>query len=688
MSFVQWIFLFGGLAVAGPVIAHLRARPRFRRLPFTMLRFLRTGQVESQSRRKLRDLLMLLLRCAIIVLIAMLFARPLLHVSPNPEQDRSVFFLGLDNSMSMAYSDGDSSYFDKMVGSAVDYIRSAGADPGAPVFNICALASGDWSRNLSREQALAEIAALKIEPASANVDALMSNLAQAKRTKHAGDNISAIVLSDFTPNMLRQFVSAAEPVAVDEIDHRQIISSKPVDNAAVVDARIVGLDKGKLTISAGVANYGQVEQDRRLTAKTPAHESAPVEINLSANQQRKYQVQIDIGAAGQEQLFLPIELSLSEGDGLKEDDTFYLAVSIPGRKDVNVLLAGDSANEIFLTRTAMDTLSRMSPYDTLNIRQVLFGGLDQSDLTWADVLVCSTISGQLSHLAPSIQSFVQAGGRFVSFVTETIDSEATRQLWRRDVLAALPGSCFHERTYLQAKPCDNRAFGVDNVAAKSLTNYRIDKILLKGYLECKPHADSKCLWQLQNGAGFIYLKRHGRGTSILVNTSVDDSLGLLTKSNASVAFCRYLLGESSRVREYSFECGRPVKLALPDTRGSSEVQKQSWVETCDGKKHRAAVADSALLVPDPGGIGWVKTLGEPAAYAGVNLPQGETDMTEPFAAEVDNIIGRVFPERAEEDVAKAGTFDNSERKPLWRTLAWAIIVLLLIEPVIANRLKR
>ena len=72
MSFVNWIFLFGGLAVAGPVIAHLLARPRFRRLPFTMLRFLHTGQFESQSRRKLRDLLILLLRCAIIVLIAML----------------------------------------------------------------------------------------------------------------------------------------------------------------------------------------------------------------------------------------------------------------------------------------------------------------------------------------------------------------------------------------------------------------------------------------------------------------------------------------------------------------------------------------------------------------------------------------------------------------------------------------
>jgi hypothetical protein len=261
-------------------------------------------------------------------------------------------------------------------------------------------------------------------------------------------------------------------------------------------------------------------------------------------------------------------------------------------------------------------------------------------------------------------------------------------LWQRDVLAALPGSCFSERMYLEPKPCDSRAHGVDNVAAKSLTNYRIDKILLKGYLECKPHTDSKCLWKLQNGFGFIYLKRHGRGTSILVNTSVDDSLGSLTKSNASVAFCRYLLGKSSRVSEYSFSRYERVLLPIPDARASSGERRQFWVETCDGKKRRAAAANSFLLVPDPAGIGWVKTLEEPTTYAGVNLPQGETDMAKPVAADLDGIMNRVFPEDVNKKMVEAGTLDDTRRRPLWRILAWLIILLLLLEPVVANRLKR
>ena len=688
MSFVNWIFLFGSLAVAGPVIAHLLARPRFRRLPFTMLRFLRTGQVESQSRRKLRDLLILLLRCAIIVLIAMLFARPLLHTSTNPEQDGSVFFLGLDNSMSMAYSDADGSYFDKMTSEAVDYIRSAEADPGAPVFNICVLASGQWSRNLSKEQALAEVKGMRIEPAGASVGDFLSGLVQASRAEHLHGRMAVAVVSDFTPHALRQFVSVEEPAVANEIDFKLITTKRPVDNCAIVDAHVVGLDDGKLVVNAAVANYGDSEQNRQLTANAGPNSSAPAEIELSSYQRRIYQVRLDIPEAGKERLFLPVELSLSGSDGLEEDDTFRLAVSVPGQKEVKVLLAGDSAGQLFLVKTALDTLSRMSPYNTLKTRQAPIGELVQSDLTWADVVVCSTIDERMDTLGPDVQHFVSTGGRLVFFVTETVSPEAVRQLWRRDVLAAMPGRCLRERTYLQPKPCDNRAFGVDNVAAKSLVNYKVDKILLRGYLECTPQAESRCLWQLQNDTGFMYIKKYGRGTTILVNTSIDDSLGTLTKSNASVAFCRYLLGESSQVSEHCFERSERVLLPVPEGQTSSGGQTQVLVETCDGRKRRAAITDAFILVPDSGGIGWVKTLGKPTTYAGVNLPQGETDMAQPAQTELAGIMSRVFPGSGDADVSEAGAFDSTGRRPLWRVLAWLTILLLVVEPVVANRLKR
>ena len=620
MSFTEWIFLLGAIAVAGPVIAHLLAKPRYRRLPFTMLRFLRTGQVESRSRRKLRDLLILMLRCAIIVLIAMLFARPMLHIRLKPSESRSVYYLGLDNSMSMAYSDGSGSYLEKLKDSAVDYIRSAQDDA---LFNICTLAPGDWMQDMGKEQALAEVRALKVEPGGTNVTDFLSGLSRAGRAEHSSDNVSVLVLSDFTPNTLRQFINVAEPAAVNRIDYESIVSSKPVNNAAIAGAHVAGLADGKLTINVAVVNYGQVRQNRLLTVRTGANQSAPIDINLSANQRNNYHVQLDVGAAGRLPSFLPVELSLSDGDGLREDDAFYMAVSIPGHEDTNILLAGEGESRMFLLKTATDTLSRTSSYDTLRIKSVPMSELAASDMDWADVVVCSGIADRLGDLASNIESFVKAGGRFICFVTEAAAPGASKQLWQRDILAALPGKCISERTYIQSKPTDSLAPGVDHIAARSLSNYRIDKVLLKGCLECEPHPDARLLWQLQNGFGLVYLKSLGSGTSILVNTSVDDSLGSLTKSNASVAFCRYLLGESHQIDEYCFT--RDERIVLPIS-GKDQVfagQEQIWVETCDGRNCRAAVADTSLLVPDPAGIGWVKTLGKPTIYAGVNLPRAK-----------------------------------------------------------------
>jgi len=685
VSFVEWMFLLGGVAVVGPLVAHMLAKPRYRRLPFTMLRFLRIGQMESQSRRKLRDVLILLLRCAIVVLIAMLFARPILYTSCRPEKTRPVYFLGLDNSMSMAYSDGSATYFGKMVDSAVDYIRSAD-DEG--IFNICTLGSGDWADSLNKESALAEIQRLKIKPTTTNIGEFFSTLRTTRAREHSGDTASVFVASDFTPNTLKQFIEIDEAAVVDNIDYEVLASPKPINNAAIIDASVNSISDGKLTINATVVNYGQVQQNRRLKAQIGTNKSTSLDVNLSANQRRTYQIQIDTGLGGQDSYSVPVELSLSAGDGLKEDDTFCLGVSLPQRKGVNVLLADEGRGEMFLLRTAMSTLSRMSSYEILNIKQVSIDDLSLSDLDWADVIVSSTITERLGKIAADAKNFAKSGGRIVFFITEEPSATAAKQLWDQQVLAALPRRCIRERIYIEPRPCDYKGLGMDNVAAKALTNYKIDKIVLTGYLECKEHPDSSCLWRLQNGFGFIYFKRVGSGTAVLVNTSVDDSLGSLTKSNASVAFCRYLLGQTNQIGEYCFGCDERVMLPAHNMTAASAERKQIWVETCDGRKRQAGLAESFLLVPNPGGIGWVKTLTKPVRYAGVNLPGGETDMTKPVAEEVAKIMNRIFAPDGRQDTAAAEIFSEKKRRSIWTMFAWTIILLLLVEPAVANRLKR
>ena len=87
---------------------------------------------------------------------------------------------------------------------------------------------------------------------------------------------------------------------------------------------------------------------------------------------------------------------------------------------------------------------------------------------------------------------------------------------------------------------------------------------------------------------FIYIQTQNGGSSILVNTSIDDSLGLLAKSGAWVAFCRFLVGEGDRVRQFCFRADERPVLELPEavrTAGRTFVD----VENCDGGRTQAAV---------------------------------------------------------------------------------------------------
>lgn len=78
MSFLTPWFLLGALAITGPILFHLIRRMARERMPFSSLMFLRPTQPRTVRRRKIEHLLLLLLRCACLLLIAAGFARPFL----------------------------------------------------------------------------------------------------------------------------------------------------------------------------------------------------------------------------------------------------------------------------------------------------------------------------------------------------------------------------------------------------------------------------------------------------------------------------------------------------------------------------------------------------------------------------------------------------------------------------------
>ncbi len=87
MNFLAPFFLFGALAIAGPIIFHLIRRTTREVKPFSSLMFLQPTPPRVTSKSRIENLWLLLLRCLVLLALALGFARPFFRESSAKTAD-------------------------------------------------------------------------------------------------------------------------------------------------------------------------------------------------------------------------------------------------------------------------------------------------------------------------------------------------------------------------------------------------------------------------------------------------------------------------------------------------------------------------------------------------------------------------------------------------------------------------
>ena len=104
MSFLAPLFLLGALGIALPVLFHLIRRSSKEQFPFSSLMFLQPSPPRVTRRSRLEHIFLLLLRCLVLCLLALGFARPFFQkpilAGQSPQTNRKIILL-LDTSASM-----------------------------------------------------------------------------------------------------------------------------------------------------------------------------------------------------------------------------------------------------------------------------------------------------------------------------------------------------------------------------------------------------------------------------------------------------------------------------------------------------------------------------------------------------------------------------------------------------------
>jgi hypothetical protein len=105
MTFLAPGLLLGALAVGVPIALHFFFKPRHRPVPWAAMTFLRQSLEQTNRRMKVREYILLALRCLVLLLLAIALARPTVGGAGGGEPVDAVLLL--DTSYSMAARDGE-----------------------------------------------------------------------------------------------------------------------------------------------------------------------------------------------------------------------------------------------------------------------------------------------------------------------------------------------------------------------------------------------------------------------------------------------------------------------------------------------------------------------------------------------------------------------------------------------------
>ncbi|HNM26701.1 MAG TPA: BatA domain-containing protein, partial [Saprospiraceae bacterium] len=180
MQFVFPYFLAALATLAIPIIIHLFYFRRFKKVYFTNVRFLKEVKEETSNRQKLRNLLVLLMRCLAIIFLVLAFAQPFIPRSGAVKKGEKAVSIFVDNSFSMNALSKDAALLELAKKRARDIVD---AYPPSDRFQILTNDfEGRDQRLVSKEDALNRIEEIRTSPASRDLSKVLIRQQQALST--------------------------------------------------------------------------------------------------------------------------------------------------------------------------------------------------------------------------------------------------------------------------------------------------------------------------------------------------------------------------------------------------------------------------------------------------------------------------------------------------------------------------
>lgn len=650
-------FLGGLLAIGLPVYLHLLRRHKSTPVPFASLMFFERRVQSSIQHRRLRHLLLLALRVALIALVLLAFARPYWRSNAAGASGDQLAALCLDDSFSMRQGD-------RMAQAKRDALAVIDAMHAGDRAQVIA-SGGQGSRvltGISADRVVLRAAVESIQPgdgagAFAEVARALNSLAESSRVA---------VHAHFFSDMQKTALPAAfhDLQLAPGITLQLHAAGREVPNFTVetvqAPARIA--DPKRTRIVATIAGF-----------HTPASKQR---VALVVNNKLLAEKSVDVPAGGRataEFTGLDIPYGLNRGevrlqapDAFADDDHYNFSLT---REDPRPVLfvhdASDTRSLLFFQNALEATGDSLFRMEALTTEQ----GASRDLSRYAFVVLSDT--GRLpAAFESALQQYVQRGGAALVVVGSRSTAGAKTPVAGLTILDSRYAAPEHDR-FLAATPDPLHPAIGSGVSWANMRVYRVARL--------QP-SNARVAVKLDDGTPLLLDQADGEGRVLTFTSALDNLANDLPLQPLFVAFvqrtAQYLAGLDAAPAGYT------VGASL-DLRASQNTAAPAEVVSPDGKRalSLAATRNAASVALTRAGFYDVRLASGKHALAAVNPDRRESDLT---VTPPETLALWQGPGPARQSTP-GGAPAEPGRVSLWWYVLWLALLLALAESWVANR---
>ncbi|WP_282113383.1 BatA domain-containing protein [Maribacter stanieri] len=395
MQFKYPELLWGLLLLLIPILIHLFQLRRFKKTPFTNVKFLKQVVSESRKSSSLKKWLLLFTRMGLLAALVFAFAQPFIANDTALQEKETVFYL--DDSFSMNGQIENVNLFKNTIQDFIKYI------PNEQRFTL-----------FTNKQVFKDVEVKDIQNELLNLSVAAEQLAIAeivlKANTYLSDNAASqknlVIISDFQQRM-------GNPAAIDSTKYINISFIKPSNtillNTAIDSVFIAERNNENIELVALLSTNSEEEtipvslfNNDKLIAKTAA------KFDVTKNSEVRFTINTNEVILG--------KVAISD-TGLDYDNQFYF--NIDEKSKIKILVIGNSSS---------DFLKRIYTEDEFDFSTSTLAQLNYSTIENQDLVILNEVQKLPASLITAIKTLSNNGGSFVLIPSTDGEIESYNEL--------------------------------------------------------------------------------------------------------------------------------------------------------------------------------------------------------------------------------------------------------------------